>query len=235
MSISVDKLKKLRKHSGWSQERLADISGLSLRTIQRIENGGNASLESSLAIATAFNISPAELLDDEKIAVGSGGFNYSGIFGIILCAALMVLQFKLTGAAFFDYISLLLVIGLSLAMSAISLGMDNTLATLLLTRWVVILPKQEIGLQKHLPYFNKYILYCHVAGAISSLVGIIAVFMTPEASPHQYAPAAKYPFAMGLGIALLTSLYAAMLAELILRPLKHQIERLLIQHQLRHD
>lgn len=231
MSVSIEKVKKLRKHSGWSQERLAEISGLSLRTIQRIETSGNASLESQLAIATAFSISPGELLDNEKIEIGNGGINWGGILGVLLCVFLMMFQFDLGNTSFFDLYSLLLVIGLSVAISSISMGLNNTLTTILLFRWVFFLPKNKVGMQKHLPDLNKLIIYCHVSGAISSLVGIISVLMTPDLS--QYHLQAQYPLAVGLGVALLTSLYAAMLAELILRPLKHQIERLLIQHQKR--
>lgn len=229
MKISVDKLKKLRLHSGWSQERLADISGLSLRTIQRIESGGSASLESQLAIATAFDISPSELIDNVDIEVGQGGINWSGLCGVAICCVLMVMQLKLGAAPFFDYTSVILVFGLSFAMATISFGFENALTTLASMRWVVILPKQQLGIQQHIPNLNNYINYCHIAGAISTLVGIIAVMMTPESLVYNYAPAARYPFAMGIGIALLTTLYAAMFAELILRPLKHQIERLLIQ------
>lgn len=50
MSVSIEKLKKLRKYGGWLQERLVEISGLSLITIQRIETSGNASLESHIAV-----------------------------------------------------------------------------------------------------------------------------------------------------------------------------------------
>ena len=141
----------------------------------------------------------------------------------------MVFLFYLYDQLFYSFV---IVIGLTLAMSVISLGLDNTLSTVLLTRWVFLLPKHEIGLQKYIPNLNKLITYCHVSGAISTLVGIIAVCITPESYDYSH-PAANYPFAMGIGIALLTLLYATMLAELILRPLKHQIERLLIQHQSR--
>jgi len=230
MSVSSEKLRKLRQYNGWSQDRLAEISGLSLRTIQRIENNGNASLESKLAIATALNISPSELLDDDQIVVGSGGLNWGGIIGISLCISLMFYQFLLTGVSYFELNSVLLVLILTVAMSAISLGLKNSATTLLLIRWTIFFPKNELALQKHLPYLNKIILYCHVAGAISTLVGIIAVFMTPASFNYQYLPAAKFPFTMGIGVAFLTYLYSCMLAELILRPLKHQIERLLIQH-----
>jgi len=38
-------VQKLRLQRGWSQEQLAIVSGLSVRTIQRIERGQSASLE----------------------------------------------------------------------------------------------------------------------------------------------------------------------------------------------
>ncbi len=231
MSVSIEKLKKLRKNSGWSQERLAEISGLSLRTIQRIETSGNLSLESQLAIATAFSISPGELLDNEKVEIGNGGINWGGVIGVLLCISLMIFQFDLSNSILFDPYSLLLVMGLSIAISSISMGMNNTLATVLLIRWVFVLPKHKVGLQKYLPDLHKLITYCHVSGVISSLVGIVAVLMTLD--PQQYHSNAKYPLAIGIGVSLLTSLYALMLAELILRPLKHKVERLLIQHQKR--
>ena len=54
-------IKKLRLERGWSQEQLADISGISRRTIQRIENGANAGLDSQNALAAAFELSLSDL------------------------------------------------------------------------------------------------------------------------------------------------------------------------------
>lgn len=39
-------LKRLREQKKWSQEQLAIMAGLSVRTIQRIERGQSASVES---------------------------------------------------------------------------------------------------------------------------------------------------------------------------------------------
>ena len=47
-------IKKLRLERHWSQEQLAEMSGLSVRTIQRIENGENAGLESLKSLAAVF-------------------------------------------------------------------------------------------------------------------------------------------------------------------------------------
>ena len=54
-------VRKLRLAKGWSQETLAEISDLSVRTVQRIERGGNASLESLSALASVFEIELSEL------------------------------------------------------------------------------------------------------------------------------------------------------------------------------
>lgn len=49
-------VQKMRLERGWSQQQLADISGLNVRTIQRIENGQSASLESFKALGAAFDV-----------------------------------------------------------------------------------------------------------------------------------------------------------------------------------
>jgi len=59
--IDKDSVKKLRNERSWSQDQLASISGLSLRTVQRIENEGSCSLESKRALAAAFEVSSSNL------------------------------------------------------------------------------------------------------------------------------------------------------------------------------
>jgi len=61
LAISNKILIALRKEKGWSQEQLAAISGLSGRTIQRIEKDGACSLESKMALAAALEIAPYAL------------------------------------------------------------------------------------------------------------------------------------------------------------------------------
>ncbi len=56
-------IRKLRLDRGWSQEDLAEISGVSVRTVQRIERGGRASLETLKCLAAAFE---AEIPDLQK-------------------------------------------------------------------------------------------------------------------------------------------------------------------------
>lgn len=49
-------VRKLRLQRGWTQDQLAEIADLSVRTIQRIERGGPASLETARALASAFEV-----------------------------------------------------------------------------------------------------------------------------------------------------------------------------------
>ena len=58
------RIKALRNRKGYSQEELSEKSGLSLRTIQRIENGETEPRGDSLKrIAVAFEVSSDEILD----------------------------------------------------------------------------------------------------------------------------------------------------------------------------
>lgn len=61
MKIDLELVKKMRAEKAWSQEELAVASDLSLRTVQRIEKGGNASLESKKALASAFGVKTSDL------------------------------------------------------------------------------------------------------------------------------------------------------------------------------
>lgn len=61
MKIDPSVLRQLREERSWTQEHLATVSGVSLRTIQRIEREGNASAESRLALAAAFGVDVAIL------------------------------------------------------------------------------------------------------------------------------------------------------------------------------
>ena len=60
------KIRRWRDERHWSQEHLADLAGIGVRTIQRIENGEAASRESLMALAAAFNVDVYVLTADTK-------------------------------------------------------------------------------------------------------------------------------------------------------------------------
>lgn len=99
-------VQKLRLQRGWSQEQLAELSGLSTRTIQRIESGSASSAESLKAIGSVFEIDWFQLKDsemtadrphgaatDEALAIAyvrriKGFYLHAGEFGLIMGAIL---------------------------------------------------------------------------------------------------------------------------------------------------
>jgi len=51
----------LRSQMGWTQERLADESGVTVRTVQRLEAGNDGSLDTLSRVAKAFGVPVREL------------------------------------------------------------------------------------------------------------------------------------------------------------------------------
>lgn len=58
---SNNQVKQLRLQRAWSREQLAEMAGLSVRTIQRIENGERPGLETLSALAAVFEVTVAEI------------------------------------------------------------------------------------------------------------------------------------------------------------------------------
>ena len=64
-------VQKLRLQRGWSQEQLAELSGLSVRTIQRIERGLPASNETLKSLASVFEIDFSTLQATQEPAMNA--------------------------------------------------------------------------------------------------------------------------------------------------------------------
>jgi transcriptional regulator with XRE-family HTH domain len=75
-------VRKLRLQRGWTQEQLAEMAGLSVRSIQRVERGRNCSLETLKCLAAVFEVdlsalqpggetmnTESQLPEDEKEAI----------------------------------------------------------------------------------------------------------------------------------------------------------------------
>jgi len=96
------KVKELRSRRGFSQEILADNSGLSLRTIQRIELGTTVPRGDTLQrLASALEVSPDDLIDwkivqDKNIltllSLSQLGFLVFPLLGIIFPTVIWVLK-----------------------------------------------------------------------------------------------------------------------------------------------
>lgn len=64
----ANRLKQLRKEKGWSQQKLAENTGLSFNAVTKIEQGlaKHPTLKTLLKLAEAFEISLDELVDRKQ-------------------------------------------------------------------------------------------------------------------------------------------------------------------------
>lgn len=113
----TNKFKALRLKRAWSQEQLAELSGLSTRTVQRIENGDQPSLETLSALAAVFEVTVAELSAPDNVSdnaldqritetririVEEGRFYRSITTALVLCLLLFILNHFTSPASFWS-------------------------------------------------------------------------------------------------------------------------------------
>lgn len=63
MKINKETLRRERELRAWTQSHLADVADLSMRTVQRIERTGDASMESVSALAAALELELPMLME----------------------------------------------------------------------------------------------------------------------------------------------------------------------------
>ncbi|NKI36133.1 DUF805 domain-containing protein [Wenzhouxiangella sp. XN79A] len=73
MRIDSLRVRALRRARHWSQDQLADACGLNLRTVQRLESSGRASLDSLRALAAVFEVEVDSLSVDCGSAMAPSG------------------------------------------------------------------------------------------------------------------------------------------------------------------
>lgn len=92
MKLSPSTVRQSRIERGWSQEQLAVASGLSLRTVQRVESEGIASLSTASGLAATFAVSLLQLQEastpsvSQKLSSAVYGVFYLGLTILMLAA-----------------------------------------------------------------------------------------------------------------------------------------------------
>lgn len=61
-------VRKLRLRKGWSQDQLAELADVSVRTIQRIERGHKPSLETAKALAAVFEVKVTTFIPEKAMS-----------------------------------------------------------------------------------------------------------------------------------------------------------------------
>ena len=103
MKINKEILRRERELRAWTQSHLAEVANLSMRTVQRIECTGDASMESAGALAAALDVELTILMalpDTVNPPVSTKPKRYTlwGVFGLI-GAMLVTLGWWTTAAA----------------------------------------------------------------------------------------------------------------------------------------
>lgn len=221
MSIDKQLIKSMRRERGWSQEQLAAIGGISERTIQRIERDGNCSLESRMALASAFEVSPADL---EARPSGDIAFEpahidwHSAIGYIVLLILLPVLFYLLTNTrGMWELGCLIVVDGLILALSIVSHGLHETIRFFSNTLSPVKRYAHIDSYNANIIHARQVIQYAYTIGSVSSLIYLLVVLtQAPERFRNINVVVVE---------AAIPMLYAMLMVELWIRPHKHKMEK----------
>jgi len=223
-TICVEKIKKLRQDNGWSQDLLAKASGLSLRTIQRVEKEGNASAETQLALAGTFNVSPQALF----VISPTPDVNWKWrnimqtAFGLSVIIGAIVMLIFLAGAIdtinlYIDTASLLFLVLFMYGTTVIAFGSHGLIRSFTGLRYLFTNEIEATPASHYLArILNKQINFMYGGAFIALLIGSIAIHSNisePLIFHRAYA------------VNIVVLFYAAIFAEGILRPLATKLEK----------
>jgi len=214
-NLSSDKIKFLRKDNGWSQELLAKASGLSLRTIQRAEKDGNSSIETKLALAAAFNISPNEL----EVVSSTLDVNWKrknimqNLLALLVVLGAVILLLLLAGNInmFADAASALYLVLFMYSGTVVAFGAHGLVKSITGMKYLFASDISQTPATSYLAeIYKKQISFLYGGALIGLLIGSIAIHtnVTEDIVFHR-----------AYAVNLLVLFYAALFAEGILRPL----------------
>ncbi|MDP5207788.1 helix-turn-helix transcriptional regulator, partial [Alishewanella sp. SMS9] len=124
MDIIAEKLKALRLQHGLSQDLLAKQSGLSLRTIQRLERDGGGSAESLLALSATLNVSPMALRNEQGLPIAHWSFvsiSCKAIACLMLLAITLALIMLASNGRYTLYIDIISLLFLALFLPSVTI------------------------------------------------------------------------------------------------------------------
>ena len=67
MLIDAEKIRTMRLDHGWTQEQLAEMCDVSVRTVQRIEKTGIAALDTTNALAAVLEVDRTRILAQDGV------------------------------------------------------------------------------------------------------------------------------------------------------------------------
>lgn len=222
-NLSPERVKFFRKDNGWSQELLAKASGLSLRTIQRAEKDGNSSAETQLALAAAFNTSLKDLIlvSPQIEAQWKWRSIMQSIIALLVVFSAVLMLVILGGdlGMFTDFYSGIFILLFMYAATAIAFGGQGMIKSIIGLKYLFASDISSSDSTNFLSIIlNKQIRFIYGGAIIGLLVGYVAILSHYEEALVSGSLHAAY------AVCLLVLLYAAIIAEGLLRPLAAKLE-----------
>ena len=87
MYLDNEVIREMRLDRGWTQQQLADACGISMRTVQRVEKDGTASLETTSALGSVFEVERRTLLRvsaSEEVGTAHAGSMKLVLLGVLV-------------------------------------------------------------------------------------------------------------------------------------------------------
>jgi len=220
--LSINKLKTLRREKGWSQEVLAKATGLSVRTIQRIESNGKASAESTLAIASVFNLSPKVLkatTDEIEVNWSRKMIMKNMIALLIISAAIgMLIILGPSGKFYIDAATGLFLILFLYAATIITFGTSGMFNSLVGLKYLFTEDMIGGAKAKYLSeLYTSQVKFLYGGSLIALIIGFIAILGNIETNDN-------FVFQRASGFNLIVLFYAAVLSEGVFRPLSIKLK-----------
>ncbi|WP_394130016.1 helix-turn-helix domain-containing protein [Shewanella maritima] len=224
MNVSPDKLIELRKDRGWSQEKLAAVSGVSERTIQRAEKDGSCSMETKLAFSNAFEISPSELSFKPDLKTTTHNIEYktdwAGILGLFIMGLVIVAVVLMTGIdGPWEIVSMAIVWGLTIIISMMTNGALATYRLLDNTSWLVKYPNYVPNLNRYISQAKVVIENAYIIGVCASLVTALTIAIHTNIAQDDLSTA--------FVLSAKPLIYSILFCELWFRPYKQKMEKML--------
>lgn len=218
--ISSDQVKFMRLQHGWSQQQLAAITDISVRTIQRIEKQGECSLESKMALASAFGVAPNELDTLPNVALKTHSQSLNAWLFIALCAGILTLVYLFAGTLQILLAPKIMLFFLLffISMSIVSSGIENFFGVFKIVNWLIFNRTSIEEPRCHIKTISKQIGHCYAAGVGAFLINCLILFSTES---HLSMEIIYIQIIVGI---ILSTFYSVILSELILRPLKQRLE-----------
>ena len=222
MLLSTDKLKKLRSENGWSQEVLAKATGLSARTIQRIESDGKASAESTLAIASVFNLSPQSLMaTSNEIEVNwTRRVIMKNLLALVVISGAIAMLVILAGSTelVIDVQFGLFLVLFLYAATIIAFGTGGMLKSLAGLKYLFTDELVGGAQAKYLSVlYNSQVKFLYGGALVGLVIGAIAILGNIDTYDN-------FIFQRASSVNLIVLFYAALLAESIFRPLSLKLK-----------